>query len=46
MATLTVGVLRERAPGEHRVAVVPDVVARLRSAGLDVIVEAQSGAAA
>jgi NAD(P) transhydrogenase subunit alpha len=40
----TVGVLRERAPYEHRVALVPDVVARLRSAGLDVLVETRAGA--
>jgi NAD(P) transhydrogenase subunit alpha len=39
-----VGVLRERAPNEHRVALVPDVVARLQSAGLDVLVETRAGA--
>jgi NAD(P) transhydrogenase subunit alpha len=41
-----VGVLREHAPNEHRVALVPDVVARLRSAGLGVLVETRAGAAA
>jgi NAD(P) transhydrogenase subunit alpha len=40
----TVGVLRERTPNEHRVALVPDVVARLKKAGLDVIVETHAGA--
>ena len=40
MGTITVGVLRERAPGEHRVALVPDSVARLRAAGVDVLVAA------
>ena len=38
-----VGVLRERAPNEHRVALVPDVVARLRSAGVEVLVETRAG---
>jgi NAD(P) transhydrogenase subunit alpha len=42
----TVGVVRERAPGEQRVAIVPDVVGRLRPAGLEVLVEAGAGAAA
>jgi NAD(P) transhydrogenase subunit alpha len=42
----TVGVVRERAAGERRVAVVPDVVGRLKSAGIDVLVEAGAGAAA
>src|SRR4029450_12280782 len=42
--TTTVGVLRERAPNEHRVALVPDVVARLRSAGLEGVVETHAGA--
>ena len=42
----TVGVVRERSPDEHRVAIVPDVVGRLRSAGLDVLIEAGAGTAA
>lgn len=42
----TVGVVRERAPGEHRVATVPEVVGRLRSAGVDVLVETGAGASA
>ena len=46
MATTTIGVVRERAPGEHRVALVPEVVARLCPSGLDVLVEASAGAGA
>jgi H+-translocating NAD(P) transhydrogenase subunit alpha len=42
----TVGVVREQAPGERRVSLVPDVIDRLTSAGLDVLVEAGAGAAA
>jgi NAD(P) transhydrogenase subunit alpha len=42
----TVGVVRERASGEHRVAMVPDVIGRLRSTGVEVLVEAGAGAAA
>jgi proton-translocating NAD(P)+ transhydrogenase subunit alpha len=42
----TVGVLGERAPGERRVALVPDSVARLRAAGVDVLVAAGAGAGA
>ena len=44
--TTTVGVLRERAPGERRVALVPDVVARLTKAGASVLVEPGAGALA
>jgi NAD(P) transhydrogenase subunit alpha len=40
----TVGVVRERAAGEHRVAIVPDAVGRLTSAGIDVLVETGAGA--
>lgn len=43
MGTITVGVVRERAPGEHRVALVPDSVGRLRAAGVDVLVETGAG---
>jgi len=46
MTTITVGVLRESAPGEHRVALTPDGVTRLRTAGMAVLVEAGAGAAA
>ena len=40
---LTVGVLRETAPGETRVALVPDDVARVRALGADVLVEPGAG---
>jgi NAD(P) transhydrogenase subunit alpha len=43
MGRITVGIIRERAPGERRVALVPDSVARLRSAGVDVLVESGAG---
>jgi H+-translocating NAD(P) transhydrogenase subunit alpha len=46
MGTITVGVVRERAPGEHRVALVPDSVGRLRPAGIEVIVENGAGVGA
>jgi H+-translocating NAD(P) transhydrogenase subunit alpha len=42
----TIGVVRERAPGERRVALVPEVVAGLCRAGLRIVVEAGAGAAA
>ena len=43
MGTITVGVVRERGPGERRVAIVPDSVERLRAVGVDVLVEASAG---
>jgi proton-translocating NAD(P)+ transhydrogenase subunit alpha len=43
---VSVGVLRETAPGEGRVAIVPEVVPRLRGLGLRVLVEAGAGAGA
>ena len=46
MAAITVGVVREWVPGERRVAMVPEVVARLRSMGVTVLVEAGAGAQA
>jgi NAD(P) transhydrogenase subunit alpha len=42
-ARTVVGVPRETATGERRVALVPKVVERLRAAGLDVVVEADAG---
>ena len=42
----TVGVLRETAPGERRVALTPDGVARLLKLGYAVTVEAGAGAGA
>src|SRR5690349_17225270 len=44
--TTSVGVLRESSPGERRVALVPDSVRRLTTAGFDVLMEAGAGAAA
>jgi len=43
---LTIGVLRETAPGEKRVAVVPKVWARMQAAGLRVVMEKGAGLAA
>jgi H+-translocating NAD(P) transhydrogenase subunit alpha len=40
---MKVAVLKETAPGERRVALVPEAVAKLRTAGLDVLVEAGAG---
>jgi H+-translocating NAD(P) transhydrogenase subunit alpha len=46
MSTLTVGVRREDAAGERRVALVPDGVRRLTGAGMVVLVETDAGVAA
>ena len=43
---MIVGVPKESRPGERRVALVPELVARLTKAGLGVIVESGAGAAA
>jgi H+-translocating NAD(P) transhydrogenase subunit alpha len=40
---LKVAVIRETAPGERRVALVPEVVAKLRAAGFEVLLEAGAG---
>ena len=40
---LTIGIPKEVAPGERRVALVPDVVRRLRDAGHEVVVERGAG---
>ncbi len=40
---MIVGVARETAPGEHRVALVPEAVGKLTSAGLEVVVERGAG---
>ena len=42
---LKVATIRESAPGERRVALVPDAVARLRAIDADLLVEAGAGAA-
>jgi NAD(P) transhydrogenase subunit alpha len=43
---MKVGVAKETAPGERRVALVPEVIGKLTAAGLDVLVERDAGAAA
>jgi H+-translocating NAD(P) transhydrogenase subunit alpha len=43
---MRVGVARETAPGERRVALVPETAGRLAAAGFDVVVEAGAGDAA
>jgi NAD(P) transhydrogenase subunit alpha len=40
---MKVGVARETAPGERRVALVPDALAKLTGAGLEILVEAGAG---
>ncbi|WP_042392894.1 NAD(P) transhydrogenase subunit alpha [Streptacidiphilus carbonis] len=45
-SNITVGVLRERSPGEGRVALVPETVARLAADGARVLVEPGAGASA
>src|SRR6266487_1379121 len=46
MSRLTVGAVKETAPGERRVALVPAVIGRLRAAGVRVAIEQGAGAAA
>lgn len=46
MAALRVGVAKEVAPGERRVALTPDVLGKLTAAGLEVLVETGAGAGA
>src|SRR6185312_14035506 len=43
-AFMRVGVPKETAEGEHRVALVPEVVAKLKTKGIDVLVESGAGA--
>lgn len=43
---MKVGIARETADGERRVAIVPEVIGRLKTAGLEVLVEAGAGSAA
>ncbi len=43
---MRVAVPRETAPGEHRVALVPETVSKLRAADFDVAVESDAGASA
>jgi len=46
VAAVQIGVVRETAPGERRVAAVPAMVSRLRQLGVDVLVETEAGAGA
>jgi NAD(P) transhydrogenase subunit alpha len=46
MANVTVAAIRERAPGERRVALVPEAVTLLHRAGIDVLVETGAGSGA
>ena len=43
---MNVGVAKETAPGERRVALVPEVLGKLKAAGLDILVERGAGAGA
>jgi H+-translocating NAD(P) transhydrogenase subunit alpha len=43
---MKVAVVKEAAPGERRVALVPDAVVKLRAAGLEVLVESGAGGGA
>jgi NAD(P) transhydrogenase subunit alpha len=43
---MKIGVARETAPGERRVALVPDALGRLQAAGLEVLVERGAGVGA
>ena len=44
--TVTIAALRESAPGERRVAIVPEVAKKLRAGGVEVLLERGAGAAA
>ena len=41
---MKVGVAKETAPGERRVALVPEVLGKLQAAGLEILVERGAGA--
>ena len=43
---MKVGVAKETAPGERRVALVPEALGKLTAAGLEILVEAGAGAGA
>jgi H+-translocating NAD(P) transhydrogenase subunit alpha len=43
---MKVGVAKETAPGERRVALVPEALGRLKAAGLDILVETGAGSGA
>ena len=42
---MKIGVAKETAPGERRVALVPEALGKLKAAGLEVLVEAGAGEA-
>src|SRR5581483_9286791 len=44
MTAVRIGVMKESAPGERRVAAVPETIARLRACGAEVLVERGAGA--
>lgn len=46
LSEMIIGVLRETAPGERRVALVPELVQKLTKAGLEVVVQTGAGEAA
>jgi H+-translocating NAD(P) transhydrogenase subunit alpha len=46
MAALRIGVVKEVAAGEQRVALTPDVLVKLKDAGLEILVEAGAGSGA
>src|SRR5580704_12899322 len=43
VARMKAGVVKETAPGERRVALVPDAVVKLQAAGIEVLVERGAG---
>ena len=43
---MKIGVARETAPGERRVALVPEALGKLAAAGLEILVEAGAGVGA
>src|SRR5580693_2547542 len=43
VALMKAGVVKETAPGERRVALVPEAVAKLRAAGIEVLIERGAG---
>jgi NAD(P) transhydrogenase subunit alpha len=43
---MRIGVLKETAAGEHRVALVPEVIGKLKAKGLEVLVQSGAGAGA
>ena len=44
VVTMKIGVAKETAPGERRVALVPEALGKLKAAGLDILVERGAGA--